>query len=64
MRLLVALLIIVVIALCAVVIPEHRPQNAGLPVVKATYNPAAPDLLFAPCPLGPRNLPIQSERKA
>lgn len=32
---LIALLIIIAIAVCAVVIPEHKPPNAGLPIVKA-----------------------------
>lgn len=46
---------------------SHRAKPLPLlidaPVVKAAA-PAAPDLLFAPCPLGPRNLPFRSERKA
>jgi hypothetical protein len=59
---LLAVAIVLAIALAAVLIPEHRPPNAGLPIVKAALGPTPPQQ-FLPCPLSPRNFPRYSERK-
>jgi hypothetical protein len=58
---LLAVAIVLAIALAAVLIPEHRAPNAGLPIVKASLGQTPPQQ-FLPCPLSPRNFP-HYERK-
>lgn len=57
------LLLLALAGAAALSASEHRPQNAGLPIVH-TQAAQQPRMLFAPCPLAPRFLPLPSERRA
>lgn len=52
-------------ALAALVTMEHRPSGYAMPLlIDAEAAQQPPAMLFAPCPLSPKNLPLPIERKA
>ena len=64
-----AMLIIVLALIAGFGLLARFDAPAPLPIVRAglpTQPPPGPaqDMLFAPCPLTPRNLPLHDERKA
>lgn len=63
---LIAAAIIVAFALAALSAAEHAATNNGLPLVNAQLQQTDPPAfqLFAPCPVGPRNIPRTEERDA
>ena len=61
-----AFALIAVLAVVALVVSEHAQKPMAVAAHNADwqYPDQNPDLLFAPCPVGRRNLPFRSERKA
>lgn len=61
------LALIAVLAVVALAVSEHAQKPLAVTMHHADwqYPDENPDLLFAPCPTGPRNRPVfRSERKA
>lgn len=58
------LLAMIALALLNIALLEAKAANAGLPLVNAAEPDPQPHMLFAPCPVAPRNFPRWQERKA
>lgn len=65
----IAFALIVLMMIAGLAASEHKATNNGLPLVHAAlpaWKPASPadQMLFAPCPISPRNLPLRNQRSA